>query len=270
MHPVLAPHVASLTAYDVTSAPGIHRGLPGTTMTFVVAMGEEVDVAWADAPSDRQVGWSCLSGLHDRPAQIRHGRRQRGVQVALTPVGVRALLGVPVGALHGQLLDLSDLARDLPACLRSLPEEVAGVSLDAAGRLVERRLVEALASGAGAGVRAEVGHALAQLTRGAAVAEVADAVGWSRRHLTTQVRAECGLAPKQLQRVARFERSRDLVRQLLLAGTGTLADAAAAGGYADQAHLTREWRALAGCPPSQWVREEFPDVQDGRHGAARG
>ena len=270
MHPVLTRHVASLTAYDVRAAPGVHRGLPGTAMTFVVALDEPIDVAWADTPYERRVGWSCLSGLHERPAWIRHGRRQRGVQVGLTPAGVRALLGVPVGALQGQLLDLEDLGRDLPECLRWLPEEAAGMSVDAAALLVERRCAEALAMRDPVAPRAEVAQALAQLTRGAAVAEVADAVGWSRRHLTTQVRAECGLAPKQFQRVARFERSRDLWRQVHLTSTDTrtLADVGAVCGYADQAHLTREWQVFAGCSPTRWAREEFPGVQDGGRGTA--
>ena len=33
-------------------------------------------------------------------------------------------------------------------------------------------------------------------------------------------------------------------------------------GYADQAHLTREWQEFGGCTPTTWLREEFPFVQD--------
>jgi hypothetical protein len=33
--------------------------------------------------------------------------------------------------------------------------------------------------------------------------------------------------------------------------------------HADQAHLAREFRLLAGCPPSQWLAEEFRNVQAG-------
>ena len=51
-------------------------------------------------------------------------------------------------------------------------------------------------------------------------------------------------------------------------GTGegaaaTFATLAAECGYYDQAHLAREFRALAGCPPSQWLAEEFRNVQAG-------
>jgi AraC-like DNA-binding protein len=41
-----------------------------------------------------------------------------------------------------------------------------------------------------------------------------------------------------------------------------LADAAALAGYADQAHLTREWRELAGYAPTEYLRVELPFLQD--------
>jgi len=50
----------------------------------------------------------------------------------------------------------------------------------------------------------------------------------------------------------------------MVVGSGTFTgDLAAACGYFDQAHLAREFRALAGCPPSQWITEEFRNIQAG-------
>ena len=48
-------------------------------------------------------------------------------------------------------------------------------------------------------------------------------------------------------------------------GDRTLAQIAAEGGYADQAHLTREFRQMAGCTPTQWLAEERRNIQDGGH-----
>ena len=94
------------------------------------------------------------------------------------------------------------------------------------------------------------------LTRGARVQEVADDIGYSRRHLATIVRRECGLTPQALRRIGRFARSRAML------GRVPLAEVADRCGYADQAHLTREWVSLGGCPPTTWLREEFPFLQD--------
>ena len=44
---ILGPYVTSLEAYDVElGAPGVHRGLPTTSLTFVLPMGEPLDVGW--------------------------------------------------------------------------------------------------------------------------------------------------------------------------------------------------------------------------------
>ena len=69
----LAPYVASLVAYDVDlGAPGVHRGLPSTTLTFVLPVGEPLDVGWRGVPASRAARWSTVSGLHAHPAEIHH------------------------------------------------------------------------------------------------------------------------------------------------------------------------------------------------------
>ena len=97
------------------------------------------------------------------------------------------------------------------------------------------------------------------------VRDLAAEIGWSRRHFGERFRSELGLAPKVASRVIRFERARELLARPDRPG---LADVAATCGYFDQAHLTREWRELAGCTPTTWLAEEtvvqdLPSVQDG-------
>lgn len=243
--------------YDVEfAAPGVHRGLPSTTVTLVLPLDRPLRVSWASDPASLHAGWSSLSGLHTAPAAIHHDGSQRGVQLALTVEGARALLGRPAATLSGSLTDFEE-ADVVPAVLRALPERLQETDgWDARVAVVDRTLAAVAAHRSGAAPRPEVGRALARLTRGARVADVADEVGYSRRRLTSLVRAECGLAPKDWQRIARFESSRRLI------GRRPLAEVAARCGYSDQAHLSREWVALAGCPPTTWLREEFPFVQD--------
>ena len=88
-----------------------------------------------------------------------------------------------------------------------------------------------------------------------AVADLARELGCSRRHLARRVGEEVGLGPKAFARVLRFRRA-----------AGRLADpsgpspaaVAAACGYSDQAHLTREVTALAGLPPAALRAEARP------------
>ncbi len=249
--------VAARIPYDVGfGAPGVHRGLPSTTVTLVLPLDDPLRVSWAGRPGTLHGAFSSLSGLHAAPAAIHHDGAQRGVQLALTLDGARVLLGRPAADLAGALTDLDEAVVPLP--LRELPERLHTVATwPARVALVDRTLAALAARAGGGAARAEVARALALLAVGARVAEVADDVGYSRRRLGTLVRAECGLAPKEFQRVARVQAARRIL------GRRPLAEVAAMCGYADQAHLAREWSALAGCTPTAWLREEFPFVQDG-------
>ena len=98
--------------------------------------------------------------------------------------------------------------------------------------------------------------------------ELARRVGWSPRYLQRRLLAETGLTPKAAARVTRFDRARRILQRQAgapgLGGGGALAGLAAECGYYDQAHLAREFRELAGCPPSTWLAEEFRNVQSAR------
>lgn len=104
-----------------------------------------------------------------------------------------------------------------------------------------------------------------------AISDLARDVGYSRRHLHHRFTAEYGVSPKEASRLVRFQKSVGLLRNFerrrrggLPAGPAeTLSDVAVRTGYHDQAHMTREWSKLAGCPPSTWLAaEELPFVQD--------
>jgi transcriptional regulator GlxA family with amidase domain len=101
----------------------------------------------------------------------------------------------------------------------------------------------------------------------AAVDAVAREVGYSRRGLTKRFSLEYGLGPKEAGRVARFERSHVTLKA---DPARSLAEVAVTCGYCDQSHMAREWNALAGCPPSEWLAAEaVPFVQADAGAAAR-
>lgn len=141
-------------------------------------------------------------------------------------------------------------ARDLAVPLDALLPP--GVARQVAEAVWEERFPEALGSGA---VDRRVRWAVGRLVGSPEtdVADVAFEIGVTGRHLRRLVRAHTGLGPASLQRVGRLQR---FLRLADPAWPGTtLAVLAADAGYADQAHLSREVRDLAGTTPSALLRE---------------
>jgi AraC-like DNA-binding protein len=94
-----------------------------------------------------------------------------------------------------------------------------------------------------------IDEVVARLGAGAPVAAIAAAVGLGERQLHRRSLTAFGYGPKTLLRILRMRKALDLAR----AGT-PFATVAATAGYADQAHLAREVKDLAGVPLGTLVR----------------
>ena len=86
----------------------------------------------------------------------------------------------------------------------------------------------------------------------ARVDELADTVGLSERQLNRRCHEAFGYGPKLLARILRFQRFLSLAHS---PKARPLAQLAADAGYADQAHLSREVKDLAGLTPAQLLAE---------------
>ena len=255
--PALAALGVTYTGYFLDGFPaGIHRGLPSGSLTFIVTIDEPLDLRLTP-PGVDGTGYfeAMVGGLHRTPAIIRHSGRQLGIQVAVPPLASRALFGVPAAALACATVDLAELLGDLG---RSAIDDVRRArSWPARFAALDRALGAAMTRhdrGERHPVRPEVRQAWQRLRASHGlrrIDELADDVGWSRRHLLSQFRGELGQTPKTAARVARFERA-----QLALRRGGDAATVAASCGYADQAHMVREWNELVGISPSAWLASE--------------
>ncbi|KAA8886234.1 helix-turn-helix transcriptional regulator [Nocardia colli] len=202
---------------------------------------------------------AVIGGLQTSAIHVRHGSTPRIIRVLLSPLGARAVLGVRAAELVSGVFGLPEIIGHRGD---ELVERCAG-----ADGWLERFdvLDDILSSGLHDRhvVPMPLQHAWARgitVPEGAArVDAVARDVGFSRRHLTELFAAEFGLTPKLAMRVARLDRARC---RLQTRGE-SLSAAAAACGYADQAHLTREWRKLTAATPAAWIAaEHLPNVQD--------
>jgi AraC-like DNA-binding protein len=243
--------------------PARHLGLPSPYLTVIVTLDEPLHVTrHPDAVQTPDSYDALLGGLHTRPAVIEHDGAQSGVQLALSPLGTRALLGVPAGALAGLDLHATDLLGRLGD---ELPERMqATTSWAERFRLLDEglgRLVDPSRR-----PPAEVRHAwhLLRTSRGTArIADVACAVGWSERHLAARFRTEIGLTPKAAARVIRFDRA----RRMIPSTDG--ATVAAVCGYADQPHLVRDFVDFTGLTPRAWLAAEVGNLQAADAAAGR-
>lgn len=256
----LYPYVAGCADFDMAGwPPGRHRGLPDGTLVLVVSCETPLVVRRAGHPDLRAV--ASVAGLRSGPVDIIHDGTQRGVQLELTPRGARALLGMPAAALAEGVWSLDEV-------VGSRAGELIGRLAGASGPAERSGVLDAVLSGWAVeddGFPVAVGafwRRLSATAGSASVTSIADEMGLGRRYLGQLVRAELGLTPKTAARILRFGRAGRLLRS---GRAASLAETAVTCGYFDQAHLTNDWKKLAGCTPGEWISEELPFLQD--HGA---
>jgi AraC-like DNA-binding protein len=223
--PALADHVAAVW---------MRRGTPHGSPPLRVLPDGCADIIWRD---DGRSVTTLVAGpdTEAQPAPLAAGSRMVGIRFA--PGAANAVLGIPLDVLRDLRVPLDELwgpiAHELAerVALSGRPELALATAVqqrttappDATASAIARRLEFA----AGPGV----------------VSRLAADVGVSERQLQRRCRTAFGYGPKTLQQVLRFRRALRLAR----AG-GRLADVAAVVGYADQAHLARDTRRLAGVP----------------------
>src|SRR3954451_17380653 len=110
----LARHVRRLAGYSEVAPPLRRREIPLAGAVIVLSLGPDI---WVDG------GWtgSFAAGLYDRPVVTGHGGRQEGLQLDVSPLRARALLGVPLDELFDRTVALEDV---MPGA-RELTERVA-------------------------------------------------------------------------------------------------------------------------------------------------
>jgi AraC-like DNA-binding protein len=91
-----------------------------------------------------------------------------------------------------------------------------------------------------------------ELATAARLADVADRLGVSERHLRNLFAREIGLSPKHFARIGRVR------RVLALAGHRGWATVAEDAGFFDQAHMISDFRAFMGVTPAAYLSGRLP------------
>jgi AraC-like DNA-binding protein len=176
-----------------------------------------------------------------------HGRTDT-FGVRFGPGGLWALSLMPLHPLTDDHVALADID---PLRLAWLIEPLAeAFSFTARASLVDMALTRALANAVSLPTVARLIARIQDAPDPPTVARLEELSGYTARTLERRFSEALGVTPKQYLRYLRFERARRLLR------TGRSAAAVAAeAGYADQAHLSHEFRRLAGLSPTELLRE---------------
>ena len=242
-HPALARYVEGYA---------VSRDAPGSAPLAVRVLPDGNSDVLFEAPLGGGRVRAEVFGVKTRALDVRDATPTEKIAVRFRPGAAARFLGVRARDLADGAVELAALggsgralgraaqADDLPARLARLEEVL----------LARRDALESPSAGASRlAVWAGVDAAVAALTRGGGqlrMDALCTALGVGPRRLERIFAEEVGVPPKRLARILRFRRA-----VAALARGEAQAAAAARLGYADQAHLLREFRALAGAPPGE-------------------
>jgi AraC-like DNA-binding protein len=206
-------------------------------------------------------GWHAgvLHGPASQPRLASPVPGEPAIGVVFRPGGLRPFFGAPADALADLSVPLPELwSRDESGLASRLADDPGVVGGPAGVALLLDRVEGALvarADRAGAGAARLIGDVQRGLRAGDSVATVAARLGADRRTLGTLFRREVGFGLKRYARLARFEQALRAVRAQDAPSLGLVAARLA---FADQPHLTREFRYFAGFTPGRVHRVPGP------------
>ncbi len=237
---------------DAGAEGRVERVLPDGCMEIVVHRGAPMVRVGSDGRREIQPRAVLAGQLRTATMLVATGAVDM-VGVRFEPAGCAQMLRAPLRELAGAIVALSDVDTGLPPDLieriGALPDTEQSVACLAAH--VSARLRECVGVDAHVSLR----HAARVITthNGAVRIDVlAKNLGWSRRRLERQFERHVGVSPKVFCRVMRLQ---EVVTRLAQPRGGSLAQLALAMGYADQAHLARDFRELAGQTITEYLAE---------------
>jgi AraC-like DNA-binding protein len=237
------PPEARLNRYPVTPFCGITLLFSGELAMVQPPMGDEV-------LRPRQ---ALFFGPQSAPTIVGSPGPVHFMTLMFFPDAMHRLCGIDMAAMVDQMPPLEQVLdqdwQAMAAAIYDAPDD------DARMRIAEDFLEPRWR----AAREADLTGGMADWVRGLAVRAAAAGLGRSARMAERRIREWAGMPLRTLRRVHRAEQSFIGARTELLRGKVSLSDVAARGGYADQAHMSREAREMSGISPTELVRLSLSD-----------
>lgn len=241
-HPALRAHVRMLWELSgPCDDPSPQKLFPDGAMSLWINFGGRI----SGGTEHIATGGSALLGEIRRPIEVASSGSLDIVGITFWPGHARAFLDAQLPELVNRLVADPPVTLQLRGVHDAEPE-------DRISRLQEA-LLEAVRPKRAPSER--VLHALS-LLEGVSpdIASLADSLGITTRQLERSFADELGASPKQMASLLRFRRALAAMR----VSRPDFAAIALQCGYADQAHLVRDFTRYTGAPPGRFVANEAP------------
>jgi AraC-like DNA-binding protein len=221
---------------------------PRPEVTLMIDLEGEISAEGSSLPS----AW--VGGLSRQRTIVGVGPRYSAVDLKLSPLAARAILGIDLADLDGRCVSLDAV---LGGAGERLTDELRDArEWDGRFDVLERSLLPRLADGPRVDPVVARAFALLVASQGRIrIASLCTELGISGRHHTRRFGTQVGLPPKAVARQPRFAAVRHGLETL---GDRSWTEIALAAGYFDQAHLSRDFRELAGITPTEFVARRIP------------
>ncbi len=245
-HPVLSDYVQCLWTSERNFLSPLDV-LPDSFIELIFSSGGR---CWIDdGQTARDLPRCYLVGMLDQPFRLRADGPVQTVAARFFAWGLHPLLGRAIKRPPTGMHDLDaywpDLAAQIAQAVRQDDGDLAVAHLH--DFLIAQALRVQFDQNALHAARLLLGRQ-GQVKIG----DLADSCHVSRRQLERTFRAVVGISPKALARKMRFEHVRDHLWRTPDCDLATLAHSC---GYADQAHLTREFKRFSHRTPGQFVAD---------------
>lgn len=242
--------------------------LPDGHVELVFNLGDPVGLAGPAYTGDQPA--RAVVGPLSRAIRLKYRGWVSTFGIRFHPARGAGFLGQPASALTDKLVPLAQVCAPLDCALSRLLVKNGGMETNSGRSALDRALLQQLPSALPPDY--PVVAIVDRLTRcetAPPVAQLGPEVGLSARQLQRRFLTAVGVPPKRFARVVRFAQVWQLAS---MRPRETWSELAANHGYADQAHMVREFRAFGAEPPTRLFTRDWYDTTElsRASGAAKG
>lgn len=239
-----------------TPPAGKELVLPSGSAQLIINLGANHFRHFAEEDSAGiQSDAAIIAGVNSGYIFLDPQTRRSTIGAVFKPGGIQALFGVPTIEFRDQAVSLGDIIKaDIKALRNQLTETASPqAKFDLLEAFLLRRLDESHQPNAAINRAIQL---IEQQPTQLSVSAIANHVGYSRRRFSTLFSEAAGIAPKDYVRIQRFQKALRTIRSNTKPQWSQIALSC---GYYDQAHFNRDFKALGGLTPGQYLRNQTPE-----------